>query len=57
MQNNELTTQLAKISMVQGVEKLNKTVGNLAGQLNENQKLMAAKLVGQGMMIEGNKIS
>lgn len=57
MQNNELTTQLAQISTVQGVEKLNETVGNLTGQLNENQKLTAAKLVGQGVMIEGNKIS
>lgn len=57
MQNNELTTQLAQISTVQGVEKLNETVSGLTGQLHASQALNATKLVGQGVMIAGNKIT
>lgn len=57
MQNNELTTQLAQISTVQGVEKLNETVSGLTGQLNASQALNATKLVGKNVMIEGNKIT
>lgn len=57
MQNNELTTQLAQISTVQGVEKLNETVSGLTGQLNPSQALNATKLVGKGVMVAGNKIN
>lgn len=57
MQNNELTTQLAQISTVQGVEKLNETVSGLTGQLHASQALNATKLVGQGVMIAGNKVT
>ncbi len=34
MQNNELTTQLAQISTVSGIEKLNTTLGSVSGQIN-----------------------
>lgn len=37
MQNNELTTQLAQISTVSGIEKLNTTLGSVSGQLTNNQ--------------------
>ncbi|MDU1756995.1 MAG: flagellar hook capping FlgD N-terminal domain-containing protein, partial [Citrobacter sp.] len=33
MQNNELTTQLAQISTVSGIEKLNTTLGSISGQI------------------------
>ena len=41
MQNNELTSQLAQINTVQGIEKLNTTLGSISGQINSNQSLQA----------------
>lgn len=56
MQNNELTTQLAQISTVSGIEKLNTTLGSISGQIDSNQSLQAASLIGRGVMIPGNVI-
>ncbi|WJD48194.1 MULTISPECIES: flagellar hook assembly protein FlgD [unclassified Enterobacter] len=56
MQNNELTTQLAQISTVSGIEKLNTTLGSISGQLNNNASLQASTLIGHGVMIPGTTI-
>lgn len=56
MQNNELTTQLAQISTVSGIEKLNTTLGSVSGQINSAQSLQAASLIGHGVMIPGTTI-
>ena len=34
MENNELTSQLAQISTVSGIEKLNTTLGSISGQID-----------------------
>lgn len=56
MENNELTTQLAQISTVSGIEKLNTTLGAITGQLNNNQSVQASNLIGHGVMIPGDKV-
>lgn len=56
MQNNELTSQLAQINTVQGIEKLNTTLGSISGQINSNQSLQATALIGHGVMVPGNNI-
>ena len=56
MQNNELTTQLAQISTVSGIEKLNTTLGSISGQLNNNASLQASTLIGHGVMIPGTTV-
>lgn len=56
LQNNELTTQLAQISTVSGIEKLNTTLGSVSGQLNSSQSLQASNLIGHGVMIPGTTI-
>lgn len=56
MENNELTTQLAQISTVSGIEKLNTTLGAISGQLNNNQSVQASNLIGHGVMIPGDKV-
>lgn len=56
MQNNELTTQLAQISTVSGIEKLNTTLGSISGQLDNSQSLQASALIGHGVMIPGTTI-
>lgn len=56
MENSELTTQLAQISTVSGIEKLNTTLGAISGQLNNNQSVQASNLIGHGVMIPGDKV-
>ncbi|CNE34647.1 flagellar hook assembly protein FlgD [Yersinia nurmii] len=56
LQNNELTTQLAQISTVQGIEKLNTTLGSISGQIDNGQSLQASALIGHGVMVPGNSI-
>ncbi|HGN2348474.1 TPA: flagellar hook assembly protein FlgD [Proteus mirabilis] len=57
MQNNELTSQLAQISTVEGIETLNKTVNTIVGQIDQSQALRATSLVNHMVMIAGNEIS
>ncbi|CEE93851.1 flagellar biosynthesis; initiation of hook assembly [Xenorhabdus nematophila str. Anatoliense] len=56
MQNNELTTQIAQISTVQGVEKLNKTLGSIVGQMDHNQAMQTTLLINRGVMVPGDRI-
>ena len=54
LQNNELTSQLAQISTLSGIEKLNTTLGSISGQIDSSQSLQASSLVGHGVMIPGS---
>ena len=56
LQNNELTSQLAQISSLSGIEKLNTTLGSISGQIDSSQSLQASSLVGHGVMIPGSTI-
>ncbi|NIY46976.1 flagellar hook assembly protein FlgD [Cedecea colo] len=56
LENNELTSQLAQISTLSGIEKLNTTLGSVSGQLTSNQQVQATTLIGHGVMIPGTKI-
>ncbi|NDK98295.1 flagellar hook assembly protein FlgD [Photorhabdus bodei] len=56
MKNNELTSHLAQINTLAGIEKLNTTLGSIVGQINNNQPVQASALIGRGVMIPGNTI-
>lgn len=56
LQNNELTSQLAQISTLSGIEKLNTTLGSISGQIDNSQSLQASNLIGHGVMIPGQTI-
>lgn len=56
MDNAELTSQLAQISTLSGIENLNTTLGSISGQLDTSQALQASTLVGHGVMIDGSDI-
>ncbi|QKJ86758.1 Flagellar basal-body rod modification protein FlgD [Paramixta manurensis] len=56
MDNNQLTTQLAQINTVSGIEQLNTTLGSISGQINSNQSLQASALLGHGVMVDGTQI-
>ncbi|WP_302181034.1 flagellar hook capping FlgD N-terminal domain-containing protein, partial [Salmonella enterica] len=56
LQNIELTTLLAQISTVSGIEKLNTTLGAIYGQIDNSQSLQATSLIGHGVMVPGTTI-
>ncbi|MBE8595231.1 flagellar hook assembly protein FlgD [Xenorhabdus sp. BG5] len=56
MQNSELTSQIAQISTVEGIEKLNKTLGSIVGQMDSNHTMQTVALIGRGVIVPGNEI-
>ncbi|MGU3412181.1 flagellar hook assembly protein FlgD [Enterobacteriaceae bacterium C23F] len=56
MDNAQLTSQLAQISTVSGIEKLNTTLGSISGQIDNSQSLQASNLIGHGVMIPGSVV-
>ncbi|MBW1215030.1 flagellar hook assembly protein FlgD [Pantoea allii] len=56
MQNSQLTTQLAQINTLSGIEKLNNTLGSISQQISRSQSLQSSMLVGHGVMVSGSQI-
>lgn len=56
MENAELTSQLAQINTVQGIQDLNKTMSNITTQINTSQQMQAASLIGHGVLVPGNRV-
>ena len=57
MDNAQMTSQMAQISTVSGIEKLNTTVEKLNGQFVQMQAVQGAGLVGKDVLVAGNKIT
>ncbi len=57
MDNAQMTSQLAQISTVDGIDKLNETLTSLLEGSQSNEALQAAALVGKGVMVEGTKLT
>lgn len=53
MDNAQMTSQLAQISTVDGIEKLNATLKMLLEGNNENQAMQAAGMIGHGVLVPG----
>ncbi len=56
MDNSQLTTQLAQINTLSGIEKLNTTLGSISGQISSSQSLQSATLIGHGVMVHGSQV-
>jgi len=56
LQNSELTSQIAQISTVQGIEKLNTTLSLLVNDIGASRALDAATLVGRMVLVAGQGI-
>lgn len=54
MDNAQLTTQIAQINTVTGIDKLNTSVEGLSGQFVQMQALQGASLVGRDVVVPGN---
>lgn len=56
MDNAQVTSQMAQIQSVTGIENLNKTVQGLSGQFVQMQALQGASLIGREVIVPGNKL-
>lgn len=57
MDNAQLTSQMAQISTVSGIEKLNDTVSSVTSQFNQMQMLQGSSLIGHTVLTEGNALA
>lgn len=57
MDNAQVTSQMAQINTVSGIEKLNTSVQSLSGQFVQMQALQGAALVGRDVIVPGNELS
>ena len=57
MDNAQVTSQMAQINTVTGIDKLNTTVQGLSSQFMQMQALQGASLVGRDVIVAGNKLS
>ncbi len=53
MQNAELTSQLAQISTVEGINNLKNTMLAISGQIDVSQSMNAVAMIGRGVLIPG----
>lgn len=56
LDNAQVTSQMAQINTVNGIEKLNNTVQALSGQFVQMQALQGAALVGRDVIVAGNRL-
>jgi len=54
LDNAAVTSQMAQINTVNGIEQLNNTVKALLGQFSQGQSLQGAALVGRTVLVEGD---
>lgn len=56
MDNAQLTSQMAQISTVSGIEKLNSTVESVTSQFASMQMLQGVSMIGRAVLSEGNQL-
>ena len=56
MDNAQVTSQMAQINTVTGIDKLNTTVAGLSAQFMQMQAMQGASLVGHDVIVPGNKL-
>lgn len=57
LDNAQLTSQLAQISTVNGIEKLNATLQTLLSGMTDSQAMQAAALVNHGVLVPGSTLT
>ncbi len=56
MDNAQVTSQMAQINTVTGIEKLNTTMSGMSTSMASMQMLQGSSLVGHGVLFEGNQL-
>lgn len=57
LDNAQVTSQLAQLSTVQGIENMNASLAALASSLGGNQMAQSANLIGRHVLVPGNALS
>jgi len=57
MDNAQMTTQMAQINTVTGIQQVNETLKGLAAQASVLQSMQGASLVGRQIITQGNSLS
>lgn len=56
MDNAQMTSQMAQISTVSGIDKLNATLQALSASMTPNQVVQAAGMIGHGVLVPGSGV-
>jgi flagellar basal-body rod modification protein FlgD len=57
LDNAQVTSQLAQLSTVTGVNKLNDTLESLKASYQSSESLQATNLIGRGVLVAGNAVT
>lgn len=57
MDNSQVTSQMAQLSTVSGIDKLNTTLQSLMGSYQSSQTLQATAMIGHGVLTPGNSMT
>ena len=57
MDNAQMTTQMAQMSTVSGIEQVNATLTSIATQFNTMQMLQGSGMVGHNMLVDSNVLT
>jgi flagellar basal-body rod modification protein FlgD len=56
LDNAQVTSQMAQLSTVQGIENMNSSLAALASSMGASQMAQAANLIGRGVLVPGDSI-
>jgi flagellar basal-body rod modification protein FlgD len=56
MDNAQVTSQMAQLSTVSGIDKLNVTLQALSNSMTSNQSVQAASMIGHGVLVPGDGV-
>lgn len=57
MDNAQVTSQMAQLNTVTGINKLNTTMEGVSASLNANQTIQATSMLGRAVLTEGNDLT
>ena len=57
MDNAQVTSQMAQLSTVTGIDKLNKTLESLISSVQAGQSYQASSMIGHNVLVSGNDVS
>lgn len=57
MDNAQMTTQMAQINTVSGIQQLNETLKGMADQMASSQALQGTTLIGRDALVEGDTLA
>lgn len=57
MDNAQMTSQMAQINTVSGIQQLNETMKSMASQFTAMQVMQGASMIGHGVMVQSNTLS